>query len=620
MILNTNIDIRIISTNLNKYRNLGYSNINVGDLINIPIELLAKKSHYIVNVKCDICGNEKKISYKRYLENINKYNIYACSVKCAYIKNKKTNLEKYGVEYPSQNFLIKEKVKKTNLEKYGVVCTLNDNNIKEKVKKTNLEKYGVEYASQSDEIKNKVKKTNLEKYGVNFTFQSEEIKEKIKEKNLEKYGVEYASQSDIFKNNVKQTILEKYGNDNIFQTEYLKNKSKQTNLEKYGVEYASQSDKIKNKVKQTNLEKYNTEYYTQSIYAKNIINVKKKIRFEEKYNINILKVNGDFFEILCNECKKVFEIKTQQLYNRIKVKTTICTECNPIGSEFASGYEIQLQKFIKENYFEEIIINKRNIIYPYELDIYIPELKLAFEFNGVYWHNELYKTTNYHKEKSDLCEEKGIQLIHIWEDDWLYKQDIVKSMILNKINKVNNKIFARKCKIKEVESKISKDFLNNNHIQGFIGSPIRLGLYYNDELVSLMTFGKKRLFMKSSSKEGEYELLRFCNKINTSIIGGASRLFKYFLKNYNPKQITTYADRSYSNGNLYKQLGFKFVHKTEPNYYYVIDGIRKHRFGFRKDVLVKQGFDSNKTEHEIMMERSIYKIYNAGNLKYEKII
>jgi len=131
-----------------------------------------------------------------------------------------------------------------------------------------------------------------------------------------------------------------------------------------------------------------------------------------------------------------------------------------------------------------------------------------------------------------------------------------------------------------------------------------------------MTFGKKRLFMKSTSEEGEYELLRFCNKLNTSVIGGASRLFSYFIKNYNPKEVVSYADRSFSNGNLYKQLGFSFIHKTEPNYYYVVDGIRKHRFGFRKDILVKEGFDVTKTEHEIMLEREIFRIYNAGNLKF----
>jgi len=111
-------------------------------------------------------------------------------------------------------------------------------------------------------------------------------------------------------------------------------------------------------------------------------------------------------------------------------------------------------------------------------------------------------------------------------------------------------------------------------------------------------------------------MLRFCNRLNTSVVGSASKLFKYFVKTYKPSEIVSYADRSYSEGDLYTILGFKMVSMTKPNYYYIINGIRKHRFGFRKDVLVKQGFDSNKTEHEIMLERKIYRIFNSGNLKF----
>jgi hypothetical protein len=222
--------------------------------------------------------------------------------------------------------------------------------------------------------------------------------------------------------------------------------------------------------------------------------------------------------------------------------------------------------------------------------------------------------------KTESCLEKGIQLIHIWEDKWNYKQDIVKSMILNKLVKTPNKIFARKTQIKEINDNILvRNFLETNHLQGFVGSSVKLGLFYENELVSLMTIGKKRNLMKSKSQEGEYELLRFCTKLNINVIGGASKLFKYFLKNYSFTEITTYADRSHSQGNLYETLGFEFVSKTPPNYYYVVDGVRKHRFGFRKDVLIKEGYDVNTTEHEIMLKRKIYRIYDSGSLKFIKL-
>jgi len=135
-------------------------------------------------------------------------------------------------------------------------------------------------------------------------------------------------------------------------------------------------------------------------------------------------------------------------------------------------------------------------------------------------------------------------------------------------------------------------------------------------LVSLMTFGSKRKFMKQSNSDGVYEMLRFCSKLNTSVIGGSEKVFKYFIENYKHKEVISYADRSWSQGELYKQLGFKLIHKTQPNYYYIIDKKRYHRFNFRKDKLVSEGFDPNKTEHEIMLERKIYRIYDSGSLKF----
>jgi hypothetical protein len=304
------------------------------------------------------------------------------------------------------------------------------------------------------------------------------------------------------------------------------------------------------------------------------------------------------------------------MYYRLEAHTVLCTCCNPIERS-QSGLELFLLEFIKNNYSGEIIKNPRNIIAPYELDIYLPELNIAFEFNGLYWHSELYKSKDYHRIKTDMCLKSGIKLIHIWEDDWLYKQNIIKSMILNELRLNPSKIWARKCEIREIiGNTLSMNFLDNNHLQGNLNSSIKVGLYYNNELVSLMTFGKKRIALNSKSKEDEWELLRFCSKLNTSVIGGASRLFKYFINKYNPVEVVTYADRSFSSGKLYNVLGFKFDHITDNGYHYIIDGIREHRFNFRKDILVKQGFDVSKSESQIMLERGYHRLYNSGNLYY----
>jgi hypothetical protein len=260
--------------------------------------------------------------------------------------------------------------------------------------------------------------------------------------------------------------------------------------------------------------------------------------------------------------------------------------------------------------------NDRVFLNGKELDVYIPSHNLAIEFNGLYWHSELFKDKNYHLKKTELCESKGIKLIHVFEDEWIHKQDIVKSRIKNILGLIENKIYARKCEIRIVNSNDSKIFLNNNHIQGCVNSSIRVGLYYNNELVSLMTFGKLRKSLGSLSTDNKYELIRFCNKLNTNVIGGASKLLKNFIKNYQPKEIISYADRRWSQGELYENIGFEFIHNSKPNYFYVLNNLRKNRFSFRKDLLIKEGYDIYKSEHEIMLDRCIYRIYDCGSKKY----
>ena len=448
------------------------------------------------------------------------------------------------------------------------------------------------YACSRKCSEQKNKGTILEKYGVENISNSQIIKDKKVETCLSNFGVEYPQQSiDIFEKG-KNTKFEKYGDKNYTNIE----KTKATNLERYGVEYPVMSDFIKEKMIKT----------SKNYYKAKILNTYK----------DIISYNSDSYEFPC-DCGKnhTYQINYKLMWTRSVSNTILCTICNPI-SKNVSGLEIELQKFINDNYDGEILLSDKKILTPLELDIYIPELKLAFEFNGLYWHNELNKDKNYHLNKTEECEKQGVQLIHIWEDDWLYKKDIVKSIILNKLNK-NKIIYARKCRINDIKNDLYRKFLDDNHIQGYINSKVKLGLFYDDELVGLMSFGNLRVAMgKKSTDDNEYELLRFCNKLNTNVIGGASKLFKYFIDIYKPLKITTYSDRSISQGKLYETLGFKAQGKTQPKYYYIIDGIRNYRFNFRKDRLVKQGFDNNKTEHEIMLERKIYRIYNSGNLKF----
>jgi hypothetical protein len=339
----------------------------------------------------------------------------------------------------------------------------------------------------------------------------------------------------------------------------------------------------------------------------------KLINFNEKYKgLNVIDDSGDYVKLKCNDCNKEYDIDRSLLFYRFKNKINPCTICNTV-SELKSIKEKEVIDFLSSLGLN-LIKGDRDILNGKEIDILIPDFNIGIEFNGLYWHCEKYVDKDYHLNKTNVCESKGIHLIHIFEDEWVNNKDIVKSRLKNLFKLTENKVYGRKCIIKEVNTKDKTKFLNDNHIQGTIGSKVNLGLYYNDELVSIMTFGKGRVVM--NGVKNEWELLRFCNKINHSVIGGASKLFKHFIKNYNPKQLISYADRRWSQGNLYDQLGFNKTHNSTPNYFYVVNNEREHRFKYRKNLLVEAGFDIKKTEREIMYDRGIYRIYDCGNLVY----
>lgn len=316
--------------------------------------------------------------------------------------------------------------------------------------------------------------------------------------------------------------------------------------------------------------------------------------------------------------------------NKLKGSTTKITTYNFIKQENKihnfrykydkiSSYELELGDFIASIIGEKNIIkNDRTVLNGNKLDIYIPSKNIAFEFDGLYWHSEIKKPDKkYHLNKTDICLSKGIQLIHIFEDEWVNKKEICKSRILNLLGE-SNRIFARKCTIVEIPKQDSKIFFNENHIQGNVNASIIYGLKYNDDIVAMMSFGGLRKNMGQNNTNGSFEMLRFCNKQGYNIIGGASKLFKHFIKNNNPNEIISYADRRWSNGNLYEKIGFSYSHKSEPSYFYVINGERKNRFGYRKDILIsKYGCSPTDTEHNFCFSQGWYRIYDCGTKVYK---
>lgn len=584
-----NKNIGSLSLFLNNDKNIDYLEyVNK----NIPKEIIgfkiSEKIYYLLNginelLLCE-CGKHRSfIGFK------NGYRITCGDKICSIKKRKETCVIKYGVDNPKKNKDILKKERENIRNKWGVDHYMQSENIINKIKSKMLDRYGVEWAQQSEEIKLKSKKTWNENPNKDLIIENR----KKKLSNGDKVEIE---------NKKRKTIEKKWGSYEEF-IKYRSNCIRNSSHIKYGVDHHFKDKNIISKRIES--------------YKKNILNkIKKDLpnNLEFIYSFNNKNCTDTIFEFKCNKCDQKFDINRQLFQFRKSSNVEICLNCNPIlfGK---SKKELEVLDFIKNNY-NGVIKNNSKDLFDLELDIYLPEKRISFEFNGLYWHSDLYKDKYYHTNKSKKCINSQNELFHIWEDDWDYKKDIVKSMIFNKIGR-SEKIFARKCEIKEItNTNLIREFLNKNHIQGFTGSKIKLGLYYNGELVSLMTFGLLRKSLGNKSIKNIYEMVRFCNKLNTTVIGGASKLFRYFIKTYPVQEIISYSDSSRSNGNLYKKLGFKYIHETEPNYYWIIDGVRKHRFNYRKDVLVKKGFDKNKTEVQIMNEMGYYRIFDCGSKKW----
>ena len=577
---------KILLDELKKSLNIELSgDENIGELYYLFIKNITKP-------KC-ICGN-----YKPFIKFSRGYRASCGNLEClntiSIEKRIETCQKKYGGNSPANSQDVVKKMKATVLEKYGIDGLQKNKDVIEKKKKTNLERYGVEWSSLNSDIIEKTKKTNLEKYGVTCPMQEPERLKIIKENNLEKFGHE-----SIFggtqREKIYETWQEKYGGIG-FASNVILEKINETNLKKYGFKSAPKNSLIREKI---------------STGQKKIF--LDKIKDDEDFEF-VDFTDENRYILKSKNSEKDFIITKTTFTKRRKNNISVDITKVPLNT---SIIENEIIDFIKLIYDGEIIIRDKKILDGKEIDIFLPELNIGFELNGIYWHCEIYKDNNYHINKTSLAKNKNIDLFHIFEDEWLYKKEIIKSIIRNKIKKNDYRFFARKCVIRELTNNESSVFLNNNHIQGNINASIKIGLYYNDILVSVMTFSKNRISTGGKSNDDEYEMLRFANILNSNVIGGANKMFKYFLNKFNPKKVISFSDVRLFTGNNYNNMGFKYIHLSKPNYWYIIDKKRKHRFSYRKDKLIKEGYNEDWSEHKIMLNRNIYRIYDCGNMKWE---
>ena len=334
-------------------------------------------------------------------------------------------------------------------------------------------------------------------------------------------------------------------------------------------------------------------------------------------DLELLKKEDNFITTKCLKCGTVFKFHKQLLRNS-KRKNNICYNCFP-RDIVVSQMEIELRDYIKNIYSGEVIFNDRKELFGKEIDIFIPEKRIGIEISGLYWHSE-----NQHIDKFNIYNKycmalkNNVRIINIFEDEWIYKREIVKNRLKHILNLNKEHLHARKCEIKNIDNNSKNIFLNSYHIQGTDKSSIKLGAFFENELIAVMTF-RKSSFIKGS-KTDDIELNRYAMKKEISSNGLASKMFKYFIKNYKFNNIISYSDKRWNSGKLYKKLGFIYSHSSKPNYWYIVDGKRLHRSNFMKHKLKKYE-DMGTTEKEIMKKLHINRIYDAGNSKwiFEKI-
>lgn len=599
---------------------------------------------------CIICGKEKKFKKAR-----------TCSRECAAIeKRKNTHEERECVVCRSKFTERKKYERKICSDKCRSEWNSRPDNIKQKYelsKRAVLDKYGVENVFASDNIKKvisekakarteeekrlskeKQKLTKLNKYG-NENFNNTEA---IKKTKAEKYG------DKNFNNRTKavNTMKERLGVNYAMQSEEVKKKSRETNISRYGVDHQMKNEQYRQRVKSSNLDKYGSEHIMKieefkrkitTTWSKKITKSKSLLEKLPDHGIRLLS-DISSFSTPVYEGRKYVEFEFQCMNCGFEFSRTfstptipICRVCNPSNRQPKTH---ELIRDILTSSGIKFIENDRKTLGKIELDFFISEKSLAIEVNGNYFHSEraFGCDKSYHLNKTKKCFERGIKLIHIFEDELNKHPEIVKSRLKSQIGITESKLYARKLSIKEIDSRSASEFFEKNHIQGNSRQATNfIGLFDSDNnLVSAMSFGKLREALGNKSKEDHYELYRFCSLLNTNVVGGFSKMLNYFIKVKKPKYILTYADIRWSGmqheRSVYETCGFTFKEFTKPNFWYFKKGDydnRHHRFSYRKSVLTKKAkdagleIDDRSTEWDIAQSLGMDRIWDCGSMKFE---
>ena len=571
-------------------------------------------------VRCRRCG--AAIDARKWLENPS---IRYCSRKCSQSsperleKMRATSMSRYGCGNAMQSKEVRCRLAESNMRKYGVENVFQLKEKQAKIRETNMRRYGEEHFTQTEEFREKSRNSMLSRYGTEYASQSGEVRERVKATNLARYGgVAPACSADVVEK-MKRTNAARYGSECSLSNPEVAEKRNATWMGRYGGHPLSSEGVIRKRM-ETNVRKYGSDCYPSSpaYFGMQYDGLVRRFAGKVEPVFGRDEYRGmsrhEAYRWRCCRCGNEFEsriyITDFDPQDRLLPR---CPSCHPFQAGVSSG-ETELLEFVRSICKSEVVHGDRDVIRPYELDIYIPEKRVAIEFDGLYWHSEgCGKDMRYHLDKTVMCEGHGIRLIHVFEDEWRNRRDIVKDRIRSVIGAGGTRIYARKCAVREISAKESSSFLDANHLQGSGKSSVRYGLFHEDELVAVMTFGKPRF-----NRSYDWEMIRFASKIGYSVVGGASRLLAHFRRERHGS-IISYADRRYSNGNLYERLGFERIGVSEPNYWYVKNFDKLSRYACQKSMLpalLGAGFHLEWSEYENMMYNGWNRIYDCGNIVY----
>ena len=471
---------------------------------------------------------------------------------------------------------------KTNLKEYGITRTPEQRQfLKER---GNLIKYGVKNPGQAPSVKEKIKDTFRRKYGVDSILSSKKHREQWEEQRLEKYGVKNPIQREEIKAKARATNMEKYGGPAPTCDLNVRKKMADSYEIKTGYRNPSQNPEVQKKKRKTFEERYNVPNSSQQNFSEKAKQVLLSRETLEEY---LLKSGFDNVPDMAQDLgvATVTFWRTVRKFNLTDNLPKCCSSGEKQVKAFVESLGVKAKKT------KTIFADKR------EIDIYCPDYNLGIEYNGVYYHSDIFISSRlYHYNKSKDCEERGIRLIHIYEDEWNdpVKQEIIKSLIRIALGKVENKIYARECEIREITNKEARMFNETNHIQGHRNAKVTYGLFYQGKLVQLMSFSRNAHY-------DAWEIIRGCPGSNNIVVGGVSRLFKHFIREYNPKRIFSYCDFNKFDGKGYEAIGMDLIGETKCNKWYVINDKR---------------YERNPKKYHLYKEMSDAIIWGAGSKKY----